>query len=160
MAEPELKTRYMLMNQAVPYDMDYLHGKLVCKCPLFTNESVGLAKAGAVFRVEERTIPDHLGYFASVGSEDAFRRMCILDALILNVDHHYGNFGVLFDTSTMEISRMAPAFDHNRSPLPDLDNDQLTVAEKYLRLYRPKLGADFILTARALLTNAIRDDLE
>ena len=51
--------------------------------------------------------------------------MCILDAIILNPDRHYGNFGVLFDTATMEVLQMAPVFDNNKSLLPELDNDQL-----------------------------------
>ena len=33
--------------QAVQYDLDYYHGKLISKCSLFTNEEVGLAKASA-----------------------------------------------------------------------------------------------------------------
>ncbi len=149
----------VLCPSAVPYDMDYYHGQLVCKCPLFTSEDVGLAKASALFQGNERTIPQLLQFFADIGSEDAFRRMCVLDAVILNTDRHYGNFGVLFDTATMDILGMAPVFDHNRSLLPELDNDQLTTPEKYLPLYHPRLGADFILTAKGLLTDAIRRDL-
>lgn len=150
----------ILCPGAVSYDMDYLHGKLVCKCPLFTSEDVGMAKAAAIFQSHERTIPELLRFFSDIGNEDAFRRMCVLDAVILNTDRHYGNFGVLFDTTTMDVLGMAPVFDHNRSLLPELDNDQLTTPEKYLPLYHPRLGKDFILTARGLLTDAIRNDLE
>ena len=148
-----------LCPEAVPYDMDYYREKLVSKCPLFTNETVGLAKASAVFRGEERTIPELLAYFESIGSGDAFRRMCVLDAIILNTDRHYGNFGVLFDTSTLEIQRLAPVFDHNRSLLPELDNDQLADPAWYLRRYKPKLGQNFIRNAKGLLTDDIRRDL-
>ena len=144
---------------AVPYDMDYYREKLVSKCPLFTNETVGLAKASAVFRGEERTIPELLAYFESIGSGNAFRRMCVLDAIILNTDRHYGNFGVLFDTDTLEIRGMAPVFDHNRSLLPELDNDQLADPAWYPRRCKPRLGQDFIRNARGLLTDDIRWDL-
>jgi len=125
-----------------------------------TDERMGLAKASAVFRGEERTIPELLTYFSSIGSEDAFRRMCILDAVILNTDRHYGNFGVLFDTDTLEIHHMAPVFDHNRSLLPELDNDQLSQPAWYLKRCRPRLGRDFLLNARGLLTDSIRNDLK
>ena len=54
---------------------------------------------------------------------------------------------------------MAPAFDHNRSLLPALDNDQLAKPEWYLRHSQPRLGTDFLLTARGLLTEEIRRDL-
>lgn len=145
---------------AVLYDMAFHHDKLVSKCPLFTSETVGLAKAGAVFHCEERTIPELLAFFEGIGSGDAFRRMCVLDAVILNPDRHYGNFGILFDTKTMEILEMAPVFDHNRSLFPQLDNDQLSVPERYLKQCRPRLGRDFLVTARGLLTDGIRKDLK
>lgn len=144
---------------AVRYDLDFYRGKLVSKCPLFTDETTGLAKAGAVFRGEERTIPELLAYFDSIGGGDAFRRMCVLDAVILNTDRHYGNFGVLFDTETLEIRGMAPVFDHNRSLLPELDDDQLADPAWYLRRCKPRLGQDFVRNARGLLTDDIRRDL-
>ncbi len=144
---------------AVLYDMDFYRGKLVSKCPLFTNETTGLAKAGAVFRGEERTMPELLAFFESIGSGDAFRRMCVLDAVILNTDRHYGNFGVLYDTATMEIQGMAPVFDHNQSLLPELDNDQLTDPDWYLQRCKPRLGRNFLYNARGMLTESIRHDL-
>lgn len=88
--------------------MDFYRGKLISKCPLFTSESVGLAKASAVFDGKEHTIPELLQYFADIGSEDAFRCMCVLDAVILNPDRHYGNFGVLFDTITIFLAEYLP----------------------------------------------------
>ena len=79
--------------------------------------------------------------------------------MILNTDRHYGNFGVLFDTDTMDICGMAPVFDHNRSLLPELDNDQLADPAWYLRRCKPRLGQDFIRNAKGLLTDEIRRDL-
>ena len=87
-----------------------------------------------------------------------FRRM-VLDVVILDIDRHLGNFGVLFDTDTMEIQTMAPVFDNNRSLLFDLDDDQLDHAERYIPRLTPRLGTDFVIAARALLTDAIRSDL-
>ena len=141
------------------YDLSHHHGKLVSKCNLFTSESQGLAKAGRIFG-EERTMPQLLQYFSSIGSEDAFRRMCVLDTLILNPDRHYGNFGVLFDTETMQILCMAPVFDNNRSLFPELDEEQLSRPEWYVEKCRPRLGRDFIVNAKGLLTDAIRSDLK
>lgn len=148
-----------LCPDAMSYDMAFYHKKLVSICPLFTSEEIGLAKAFDVVRGEHR-IAALLRYFSSIGSEAAFRRMCVLDAVILNIDRHLGNFGVLFRNDTMEILKMAPVFDHNRSLLFDLDEDQLVNAGQYMHRYAPRLGADFIETGRALLTPAIRRDLE
>lgn len=150
----------VLCPGAVPYDLDFHHSKLISKCPLFTSEQLGLAKASAVFSGQERTIPALLDYFRSLGSEDAFRRMCILDALIFNPDRHYGNFGVVYDTSTMEILRMAPVFDNNRSLFPELDEEQLAHPEWYLKKCRPRLGTDFIRNAQGLLTPELRAELK
>ena len=86
--------------------------------------------------------------------------MCILDALILNTDRHSGNFGVLYRNDTMRIQKMAPVFDNNRSLLFDLDDDQLKHTDWCIRHCSPRLGVDFIATARGLMTDAIRSDLK
>lgn len=148
-----------LCVSAVPYDMAFYRGRLVSTCRLFTSEETGLAKARDVLDGEPH-ITALLRYFASIQSEEAFRRMYILDALTLNIDRHLGNFGVLFCNDTMQVQGMAPVYDNNRSLLFDLDEDQLAAFEKHIRRYLPRLGADFIQTGRALLTDAIRSDLE
>ena len=123
----------------VEYGMGRYHGKLVSICELFTNESLGLAKASSLFQGEQ-TIPRLLQYFDSIGSGNLFRRMCVFDAVVFNTDRHYGNFGVLFDTGNMQALGMAPVFDHNRCLFFDLDNEQLLKPELYLKRYRPRLG--------------------
>lgn len=143
----------------VNYDLTVYHDKLVSKCALFTDETTGLAKASTVFQGEQ-TIPRLLDFCRGLGCDDAFRRMCILDALTLNPDRHYGNFGFLFDNETMELKTLAPVFDNNRALFPELDEEQLAAPECYIEHCRPKLGRDFIITARGLLTDAIRADLE
>lgn len=142
----------------VAYDLAVLHDKVVSKCQLFTSEKIGLAKAAHV--TQERSIAGLLRYFESISAGEEFRRMCILDALILNIDRHTGNFGVLFGTDTTSITGMAPVYDNNRSLCFDLDNDQLRNTDWILRKCRPAIGADFIATARGMLTDSIRRDLK
>ncbi|MBQ9662810.1 MAG: HipA protein [Oscillospiraceae bacterium] len=144
---------------AVDYDLAVYHDKLVSKCALFTSETTGLAKAGAVFRGEQ-IIPRLLDFCRALGCDDDFRRMCMLDALTLNPDRHYGNFGFLFENETMELTGFAPVFDNNRALFPELDEKQLASPDWYIDHCRPKLGRDFITTARGLLTEEIRTDLE
>lgn len=55
---------------------------------------------------------------------------------------------------------MAPVYDNNRSFCFDLDNDQLRSTDWILRKCRPAIGADFIATARGMLTDSIRQDLK
>ena len=139
----------ILCPSYVDYDLDFYRDKLISKCKLFTTENLGLAKAAGIF-TEDRTIPIMLRYFEELGSSDAFRRMCVLDTLTFNPDRHYGNFGVLFNTETMEPISMCPVFDNNRSLFPDLDQGQLEQPDWYLNKCKPMIGKDFLVTARGL----------
>ena len=114
----------------VNYDLTVYHDKLVSKRALFTDETTGLAKASTVFQGEQ-TIPRLLDFCRELGCDDAFRRMCILDALTLNPDRHYGNFGFLFDNETMELKTLAPMFDNNRALFPELDEEQLAALHDF-----------------------------
>ena len=146
--------------KSVAYDLGFYHNRLVSKCRLFTSEKLGLVKAHEILPQRERSISGILRYFEAMGFGDRFRRMCILDALILNVDRHLGNFGVLVENQTLEIQRMAPVFDHNRSLLFDMDIEQLKNLTWCIGTCRPRLGADFIATAKGMLTPEIRRELE
>lgn len=59
-------------------------------------------------------------------------------------------------TKTKEL---CPVFDNNRSLFPDLDQEQLENPDWYLGKCKPKLGRDFLITARGLMTSEIRGDL-
>ena len=142
----------------VAYDLAFYHHRLISKCELFTSEEIGLAKVYDL-GLQEKTIASLLKFFDSIGSGDDFRRMCVLDALIMNTDRHLGNFGVLFDNDTMEIRGMAPVFDNNRSLFFHLDSDQLRKVDWYAGKCKPRIGTDFILTAKGLMTDDIRQDL-
>ncbi|MBQ8935369.1 MAG: HipA protein [Oscillospiraceae bacterium] len=147
--------------EAVSYDLDFYHGKLISKCKLFTSEAVGLVKAYDVLERNQRSVAEMLRYFESIGSGEAFRRMCILDALILNTDRHLGNFGVLVNNDTMEVLGMAPVYDNNRSLLFDMDMDQLTKRRDWcIQKCQPRFGIGFIPTAKGMLTDQLRAELE
>ncbi len=145
--------------QAVDYDLDFYHHRLISKCRLFTDEQYGLIKISD-FPNRPTTVSELLRLYEMFGAEDALRRMFVLDALILNTDRHLGNFGFLFDNQTMEIQKPAPVFDHNRSLLFDLDENQLANPDWYISKCRPRIGADFIKTARGMLTDEIRQELK
>ena len=146
--------------EVVRYDLGFYHDRLVSKCRLFTSEQLGLVKAHDMLPQRERSISGILRRFEELGFGDEFRRMCVLDALILNVDRHLGNFGVLVDNQTLEIQRMAPVFDHNRSLLFDMDQAQLENLPWCIGTCKPRIGTDFIATARGMLTPEIRRDME
>ena len=55
---------------------------------------------------------------------------------------------------------MAPVFDHNRSLLFDMDQSQLENLPWCIGTCKPRIGTDFIATARGMLTPEIRNDVE
>ena len=56
-------------------------------------------------------------YYESLGPEftAALREMLVFDAVICNVDRHFGNFGVMVDNRTNTVVSPAPLFDHGNS---------------------------------------------
>ena len=94
------------------------------------------------------------------GDGDNFRRMMILDALILNIDRHLGNFGLLVDNNSLKAVGMAPVFDNNRSMLFNLNDVQFMAEDMdgLMDLY-PRLVGEFNLIANDMLTDSIKGDL-
>lgn len=146
---------------SVTYDVVRYRGQLASKCALFTSEKEGFA---SIYKCIEpkASIEDILRYYSEIDSEDGFRRMLILDALTLNTDRHRGNFGVIFDTDTMEPIRMAPVFDNNQALLPYAESEDFTEANRaeYLASRPTRLGNDFNEIAHRMLTPEIQADLK
>ncbi len=136
----------------VPYSILKFHGKLACKCPLFTSEKEGFVSAHRFFPGLFE-IRDMLEFAAQHGAEERFREMVVMDAVMANVDRHAGNYGFLVDNDTGEILRMAPLFDHNMACLPMMM--EMDDFDEYVSTIGPKIGTDFVGIARALLTPKI-----
>ncbi|MDO4459732.1 MAG: HipA protein [Clostridia bacterium] len=147
-----------IVPEHVNYELDFYHGKLVSKCRLFTDENHGFLCARKVFG-HRPEVKELLDFYSALGYEDYFRRMCVFDALTANTDRHWGNFGFIIDNHCFEILNPAPVFDNNMALFPQLDDDEVQNIDAYLRRYRPKIGGDFIKTAKALITDEIRNDL-
>lgn len=148
----------ILCPDAVNYEIGEWHGRIVSCCPLFTSESKGYVPA--IRLLDERKhnkVAYLMEYFSRIGLEDEFRRMIVLDALIVNEDRHAGNYGFMVDNRTQEILGMAPMFDHNRSLLYGLKSPEKV--SEYLKQQIPRIGMDFNITAHSLLTPRLRQDL-
>ncbi len=140
----------------VPYKVMRYHDKLASKCPVFTDADRGFVNMAA-YTEKEAFVETMLELCSSLGCEDDFRRMLIFDAVTVNVDRHSGNYGFVVDNATGEVQGLAPLFDHNLALFPYLmEQDDV---EEYYRGQGPKLGGDFIETARAVLTPELRADL-
>ena len=73
---------------------------------------------------------------------------------------YYAYLIIGIDNDTMSVIRMAPVFDNNRSLLFDMDIDQLKNTDWCISTCAPRFGTDFISTARGMLTDDIRHDVE
>ena len=117
----------------IPYSIGFYSGdnygrEMICECPLFTSEDVGYVNGFKLLRyffpdmtLEELskkiTVPDfHLEFAAKYGF-DAYADMMVFDAVILNTDRHFGNFGYLINNNTGRLIGPAPLFDNGNSLL-------------------------------------------
>lgn len=99
----------------VPYDIEKWKGMLSSTCPLFTDidtsfvQIADVVKTGGVKKVYE--------YLCEIGLEEKFEDMILFDALCMNTDRHFGNFGLLRDNNSGKFVDFAPVFDNGESLL-------------------------------------------
>ena len=103
-------------------------------------------------------------YYEQLGTEfaESLRDMFLLDAVICNVDRHYGNFGFLVDNAKNQIIAPAPLFDHGNSLFnfagADSWNNDASLQE-YVDTLVPCVYDDFIKTAKEMMTSTQREKL-
>ncbi len=149
-----------ICHEAVTYSLDQYHNRLVSKCKLFTDETEGFVSALKVLdhkRLKETAYL--LDFFQKQGYEEAFRRMVVFDALIINGDRHPGNYGFMVHNETQMVTRMAPVFDQNRSLAYSKRVLDVESLYSYLKNETPRIGSDFNQVAHKLLTPEIKSDL-
>ena len=100
---------------AVYYDLENWKGILASKCKLFTDIDTAFIPIGRI--VKEGGLSAVINHYDDLGSgyADAIRDMLIFDALVYNEDRHFGNFGLLRNNKTGEITAPAPIFDNGLS---------------------------------------------
>lgn len=97
---------------AVRYDLENWKGMLASKCKLFTDIDTSFIPIGRL--VKTGGLAAVVKYYDERGTafSDAVRDMLVFDALTYNEDRHFGNFGVLRNNHTGEITSPAPIFDN------------------------------------------------
>jgi hypothetical protein len=100
---------------AIRYDLENRKGILASKCKLFTDIDTAFIPIGRI--VKSGGLAAVVKYYDERGDKfsDAIRDMLVFDALVYNEDRHFGNFGVLRDNRTGEITGPAPVFDNGLS---------------------------------------------
>ncbi len=147
---------FFAMKAGIPYKLVTYHDKVASKCRLFNSEDKSFGAYRNLYT--DCSFYGMLQYYDSLGT-DLFRRIVVCDALTLNTDRHAGNHGIFYDASSLSIIAEAPGYDYNLSLCPYLTKDDFAFFdEKYYEL-TPKIGGSFIVSAREVLTPAIRRDL-
>jgi len=147
---------------AIEYGLSQWKGELCSTCELFTSKNYSFLPVGRV--VTSGGMKAVREYYEKLGQTfvDALNDMLILDAIIMNTDRHFGNFGFIVDNKTNKIVATAPLFDHGNALLNFAGRDDLE-SEKALNEYAntlvPCVYDDFIGTAKKVLTNKHRDGL-
>ena len=102
---------------AVPYELENYYGILASKCPLFTDIDTSYVPIGRIVRTGG--IEACLEYYRELGDDfyQELASMLVFDAVIVNEDRHFGNFGVLRDNHSGRILSPAPIFDNGLSLL-------------------------------------------
>lgn len=155
--------KFLCPDNAVTYTLAEIGESKASCCNLFTNENIGLAPLYKFFDESNLTLDNAFQLYSELGNEQQFREMLMLDALVFNVDRHFGNLGVLFNNDTLEKIKIAPIYDLNWSLFPsfsveELEND--TVFGDKLVSQVPKMGEDFTHLGRLALNDCLKDKLK
>lgn len=147
---------------AIEYGLSQWKGELCSTCELFTSKDYSFLPVGRI--VTSGGMKAVREYYEKLGKNfvEALNDMLVLDAIIMNTDRHFGNFGFIIDNKTNKIIAPAPLFDHgnalfNFAGRDDLENDEALKA--YADTLLPCVYDDFIGTAKTVLTQKHREGL-
>lgn len=148
--------------RAIPYGLSRWKGVLCSTCELFTSKEYSYIPVGHL--VTKGGMDAVKAYYESLGAEfmAALHEMLVFDAVICNVDRHFGNFGVMVDNRTNTVVSPAPLFDHGNSLFNFAGMDAWTsdaALEEYIETLTPSVYDDFLGTASAVLTPELREKL-
>ena len=148
--------------RAIPYGLSCWKGVLCSTCELFTSKEYSYIPVGHL--VTKGGMNAVKAYYESLGPEftAALREMLVFDAVICNVDRHFGNFGVIVNNRTNTVVSPAPLFDHGNSLFNFAGMDAWTsdaALEEYIETLAPSVYDDFLGTAKSVLTPELREKL-
>ena len=147
---------------AIPYGLSRWKGVLCSTCELFTSKEYAYLPVGHL--VSKGGMEAVKAYYEKLGTEfvHALNEMLVFDAVICNVDRHFGNFGVMVGNRTNTIVSPAPLFDHGNSLFNFAGGDAWTdeaALEEYIKTLYPSVYDDFLGTAASVLTPELHEKL-
>ena len=138
----------------LPYTVSKWKGHLCSACEIFTGKNIAYIPVGRIVRAGGMKAVRR--YYESLGEAfvKSLNEMIVFDALICNVDRHFGNFGVLVDSHTNQVIAPAPLFDHGNAMF-NLAGKENWQSEKKLEEYAatllPVAYDDFFTEAKDVL---------
>ena len=147
---------------AVSYGLSKWKGVLCSTCELFTSIDIAYLPVGRL--VTQGGLPAVAAYYEQLGEAyvEALHEMLVFDAVICNVDRHFGNFGFLIDNRRNKIAAPAPLFDHGNSLFNFAGTDcweRGEGLEEYAQTLLPCVYDDFIGTAKRVLDAPMKQKL-
>ena len=135
----------------VNYGLSKWKGKLCSTCELFTSLDTSFIPIGRLVR--SGGIESVIQYYKDLGDEfyQELVDMLVFDAVILNEDRHFGNFGLLIDNHTNKIIAPAPVFDNGLSLLCYAMDDDFKDIQQYITTRMPATYQDFIGFVKPLM---------
>ena len=146
---------------AVEYKLENWMGILASKCELFTNRYLSYVPAGRI--VTTGGIDACIEYYKELGDEfyQQLADMLVFDAVILNEDRHYANFGLLRENITGRIVAPAPVFDNGVSLLCFAMRDDFRDIDEYIKTRSNPYGREdqFVPLAKKVMGHRQREKL-
>lgn len=144
---------------AIEYGLSQWKGELCSTCELFTSKEYSFIPVGRI--VTSGGMSAVREYYEKLGDNfvNVLNDMLVFDAVIMNTDRHFGNFGFVVENKTNKIVAPAPLFDHGNSLLNFAGRDDLEsykALEAYADTLLPCVYDDFIGTAKSVLTQKHR----
>lgn len=147
---------------AISYGLAKWKGILCSTCELFTSRETAYIPVGRV--VTKGGMKAVAEYYHSLGPdfEKALRDMLVFDAVVCNTDRHFGNFGLLINSNTNQVSGPAPLFDHGNSLFNYAGEEFMkneAALDSYIKTLQPCVYDDFIATGASHMNDENREQL-
>lgn len=105
------------------YEIDVIDGKLVSKCKNFISSDEEIITAHDIFNSHSKSnnVSDYEHYVQILEKQNVpearknVEDMFIVDFLVMNIDRHLKNFGVIRNVNTLKFERTTPIFDTGES---------------------------------------------
>ena len=137
----------------VDYGLDVINGKLVSKCENFIDSNTEFITAHSILKDElsgdyKENYERYIKILEANGINDArdnSEDMILLDYLIMNVDRHLNNFGIIRDVRDLKWISIAPIFDSGEAMNFEMLDDDTMVINDNGRLFNEVVHFDKFL---------------